>query len=265
MTKTPNEGGQLSLKKLSNALLYAKAGGAQTAILTSKGETLSGIGWTVLSDILYLCKLDGKLGQRDLHTNASLILQSEKSFYTYLVSPHFGFTNITITVASLNKEVNKNLMGIDINYKKLFKVLKQMGLHIRLSCVLNNEGVKDYRSMREYIYKAIDLEVDSIVFRGLWIPDNFRYASMAKWCEKNRVSVNVARDVLDQMEKEDNDAREILTLPWGETVYEIEDSGLQVVTATCTVNKYKTGFKSIVYLPNNHLYTGWDSKASKIM
>lgn len=272
MTKAPKGVfSRLDFNKLTDSLLYAKSGGCQTAILTSKGETLFDLElkendyefWYYLSSILEDCKNIGKIGQRDLHTNGKLIIGAENQFYELLVQPHYGLTNITVTVASLNKEVNKELMGIDIDYAQLFDYLKSIGLTVRLSCVLNTFGVHDSSTIMEYIKKAADLGVDSVVFREMWIPKNHRSGKVVEWAYAHFVKLAVAQNLFAMLEKEIKIANVILRLPWGELVYDV--GGLQVTSATCTVNKYKEGFKSVIHLPDGHLYSGWDSIATKIM
>ena len=266
MTTTPRSGTYFGRNvptfpyhKLENALLYAKAGGCQTAILTSKGETLLS-NWAHLGYILQDCKRAGQIGQKDLHTNGVLILDNKEKFIQFLVEK--GLTNITLTVASLDKYVNKELMGIDLNYKNLFKFLKNSGIHIRLSCVLNKKGVMNKETLDEYILSAIDLGIDAIVFRELWVPQETKKTNIVKWSKENFVPIETIRETLLVM-KVFKDARPIVKLPWGEIVYEVYGR-IQVSTATCTINNYLDGFKSIIFLPDGHLYTGWDSLASKI-
>lgn len=264
MSKTPDEGTAIVWSRLQDALYYAKAGGAQTGILTSRGETLLS-NWSRLRTILDYMKQHGQLGQRDLHTNAIKVDANPKLFYEYLVDYYSGLTNITITVPSLDEAQNYQLTGIKYvnGFQGLFNELKEMGLTIRLSCVLNNEGVKDVETMELYINKAIEYGADSVVFRGLWIPENSENGEVLNWCANNFIDVTTARRLMLLLEAEGK-AKKVIELPWGDVAYDVYDSGLQVTTATCTTNKYLDGFKSIVYLPDNHLYTGWGSKAHRI-
>jgi len=244
--------------------MWARAGNAQTAILTSKGETLLGVDWVYLSNILLECSLVG-FGQRDLHSNMSLVLDRQDEFLEWLIKPRYGLTNVTITVASLDFELNYELMGIHLDYTQLFKFLKEKAdVTVRLSCVMNKQGVYNETTIINYIKRAISLGVDSIVFRELWIPENSKENSVTQWSRDNFVDIQVARDALEWLVLHKK-ARSIIWLPWGEVVYDVFNSGLQVTVATCVVNEYKDGFKSVIHLPDGHLYTSWSSKASRIM
>lgn len=261
MTYTPNKGDRLDFNRLSNALQYATAGKAQTAILTSKGETLMS-DWDYLGDILKLTKEHG-FGQRDLHSNMSLVKGREEEFLEKLVNKPYGLTNVTVTVASLDPVINSDLMGIDINYGELFRFLrKDADIAVRLSCVMNKEAVYDRQTMEDYISKAKEHDISQIVFRGLWTPDNSRENKVSRWSREHKIEIDIANNALEAMVLE-NKAFKIFDLPWGQTVYDMD--GINTTAATCTVNYFKDSIKSLVFLPNNHMYSTWEFEGSIIM
>jgi len=261
MTYTPNKGDKLDFNRMSNALQYARAGNAQTAILTSKGETLMS-DWTYLGDILKLTKEHG-FGQRDLHTNMALVKGREKEFLEKLVNQPYGLTNVTVTVASLDPAINMELMGIDVDYENLFRFLrKDADIAVRLSCVMNKEAVHDRKTIEDYISKAKEYDISQIVFRGLWTPDNSKENKVSGWSRENKIEVDTANKALEAMVQEKKAFR-VFELPWGQTVYDVK--GINVTAATCTVNYFKDSIKSLVFLPNNHLYTTWEFEGSIIM
>ena len=268
MTPPTKRGTKLSLDRLHNALLYARSGGAQTAIITSKGETLISP-WSFIGEILNYCR-DAGFGQRDLHTNASLINNRFEDFYSSLINIKGRLTNITMTVASLDSGVNEELMGINYDFTELFGFLsKECDLVIRLSCVMNKQGVHDRDTMEDYILKAKKLGVRAIVFRELWIPrsdpDKPQGDEVMKWSRENRISTSVGAKTLQYMAAEGR-AHPIFTLPWGQVVYDVE--GINIACSTCTENFWeadKGAIKSVVFLPDNHLYSSWEFKGSVIM
>lgn len=268
MTPPTKRGAKLKLSRLQDALLYARTGGAQTAIITSKGETLISP-WSFIGEILNCCREAG-FGQRDLHTNASLINERYEDFYSSLINIKGRLTNITITVASMNPEVNEELMDVKYDFKELFTFLsKECDLTVRLSCVMNRQGVYDRDTMWEYILKAKEMGIRSIVFRELWIPRadpaDSQGNEIMQWSRENRISTTVGAKTLQYLAAEGK-ASPIFTLPWGQVVYDVE--GLNIACSTCTENFWeadKGAIKSVVFLPDNHLYSSWEFRGSVIM
>ncbi|MCK4592595.1 radical SAM protein [Candidatus Parcubacteria bacterium] len=274
MTSSPEAGKfneEKYLKKLGRALKYVKSGNAQTAIITSKGETL-------LSSKDYLLKIIGLLekdfGQIDLHTNGSLLTRGmAENFYDA------GLTNVTLSVPSLNRH---NLISITedfVDYRNIIGFCRDIGLAVRLSCVTNKQGVKDLSSMLEYIKEAKLIGAHQIVFRELWIPEKSEQSNpeVYRWSQENFIPLGNFREFVERLEKEGK-AHYIFTLPWGEKVYDIE--GMNITCATCTTNYYNsvcnTGscgssstnvsntIKSVVFLPDGHLYSTWEFEGSMI-
>ena len=259
------------LKKLKRALKYVKSGGAQTAIITSKGETL-------LSSKDYLLKiieLLGKdFGQIDLHTNGSLLTREmAENFYDA------GLTNITLSVPSLSKDSLISITEDFVDYRNIIGFCRDIGLAVRLSCVTNKQGVKDLNSMLEYIREAKMAGVHQIVFRELWVPEKSKQSNseVYKWSQENFIPLGNFRAFIEELEKE-RKAYYIFALPWGEKVYDIE--GMNITCATCTANYYNSvcstelcdnnsanvsdTIKSVVFLPDGHLYSTWEFEGSMI-
>lgn len=268
MTPPTERGAKLDLSRLRDALLYARAGGAQSAIVTSKGETLISP-WSFIGEILNETREAG-FGHRDLHTNGFFIAGREEEFYSSLVNIKGRLTNITLTVASLHREINQELMGGGYDYKSVFNFLAEdCDLIIRLSCVMNKQAVRDRASMEEYIALAKSCGVRAIVFRELWIPHVRRRDSKGRevmeWSRENRVKIDVGVKALREM-AEEGKASPIFTLPWGQVVYDVD--GMNVACSTCTENfreADKGAIKSVVFLPDNHLYSSWEFRGAVIL
>jgi pyruvate-formate lyase-activating enzyme len=257
----------INLPKLEKCLKYAVANKASTAIITSSGETLLG-SWTNIENILWLCKK--YFGQIDLHTNASEIIQPPTfgRDFSQMLAPYL--TNITITVPHYDPEKCDELCGLDLDYKTLFKKLTDLGIVIRLSCVMCNEGIGTIADMHKYIQFYKKLGISSIVFRELWIPDKseqsaeffdgeqLRIGPKREWCIKNRIPQSVITFNL----KESTPNRKELNWYGNGQPYDI--NGITVSSSTCTQNNTENVIKSLVYRPDNYVYTDWDSTA-KIM
>ena len=246
----------INLPKLEKCLKYAKAGGCATAIITSSGETLLG-SWTNIENILWLCKQH--FGQIDLHTNASEILKPPTfgRDFSEMLAPYL--TNITITVPHHDPKKCKELYGLELDYETLFRRLSDLGIVIRLSCVVCEEGINSLVEMINYIDCYRNLGVSSIVFRELWIP-NQATSGLTEWAGRNQIrQMRITRWLEDMMTGGFSK-----TLNWYGNGQPYDINGVTVSTSTCTQNNTASTIKSLVYRPDNFLYTDWDSTA-KIM
>ena len=258
----------INLPKLEKCLKYAKDGGASTAIITSSGETLLG-SWTNIENILWLCKQH--FGQIDLHTNASEILKPPTfgRDFSEMLAPYL--TNITITVPHNIPEKCKELYGLELDYRTLFKKLTDLGIVIRLSCVVCKEGIGGRSGqgselsikMSHYIQYYKDLGISSIIFRELWIPEE--EGSDSEWATKNRIHQRTIIEALDSIAHvKIVGHKRSKELNWYGNGQPYDIDGVTVSTSTCTQNNTASTIKSLVYRPDNFLYTDWDSTA-KIM
>jgi len=244
----------INLPKLEKCCQYVKNLDAGTGIVTSCGENLLG-SWTNIENILWL--MSKYFGQIDLHTNGIEILNPPEfgRDFSEMLAPYL--TNITMTVPHYKKEINA-LHGFEIDYKKLFRKLNDLGLTIRLSCVVHKEGIYYAEDMKEYIKYYGDMGVSQIVFRELWIPTlgktDTRTAKLIDWCRKNHVSQKIIDNGLNNCIGIDK------KLNWWEHGQPYEIHGVAVSSSTCTQNFTKDVIKSVVYRPDNYMYPDWDTK-----
>lgn len=253
MTKNVREGLKkpgISLPKLEKCLKYAQVNGAATAIITSSGETLLG-SWTNIENILWLCKK--YFGQIDLHTNGIEILKPPKfgRDFSQMLAPYL--TNITITVPHYDLEKCKE-HGLDVDYEKLFTMLNNLGLTIRLSCVVNKNDIDSTKEVEKYINYYCELGVSQIVFRELWTPtwQGNHEEEVYRWCDDHFISQKDINKFISDL---------LITkeLNWWGNGQPYEISNVSVSTSTCTQNVTREVVKSVVYRPDNYLYPDWDT------
>ena len=244
----------INLSKLEKCIKYVKA---STAIITSSGETLLG-SWTNIENILWLCRK--YFGQIDLHTNGIEILYPPKygKDFAQMLAPYL--TNITITVPHYDIDKCKE-HGLNVDYEKLFKILTNLGIAIRLSCVICKDGINDFEQMLRYIKFYNKLGVSQIVFRELCIPEwrvddkKDPEEKIYSWCDNNFISENDIHRALQCIRRDKQ-------LNWWRNGQPYEAYVVAVSTSTCTNNVTKEVVKSAVYLPDNNLYPDWDTKCN---
>jgi len=258
----------INLPKLEKCFKYAQSFGASTGIITSSGETLLG-SWTNIENILWLMKK--YFGQIDLHTNGTEILNPPEfgRDFSQMLAPYL--TNITITVPHYDSKKNAehgfyseysqgSIGQLLYFYEELFKKLNNLGITIRLSCVVHKDGINCAEEMAKYIDHYAAMGVSQIVFRELWIPTLDKLCPKGttkkiEWCRKNHIP---QRDIDKELINPDYIEIDKELKWYGDQPYEI--NGVAVSTSTCTQNFTKEVVKSVVYRPDNFLYSDWDTK-----
>lgn len=237
---------------LRRACRFARNCGAQTGIITSKGETLL-TDPSLLKRVVHI--LSEYFGQVDLHTNGLLLPEIDIKKLK-----EAGLTNITLSrghydwVKNLEMmEVEKRLLGACLEDWLIPENRRSGGydLHFRLSCVLAKDYIDSRSKIKKFLAYATKFQANAVIFRELWaVGDSLQ----AKWCREHRVSLMEAKAFFEQ------EAEEILSLPWGK-VYDY--MGMAVSVSECNFRS-KDFVKSLILLPDNHLYYSWATPASML-
>jgi len=224
----------------------------------------------------------------DMHTNGMMLAMTSTD--PAKVSIHklikAGLTKITFSIAHLDPDINKKLMGVKQDVEMLLKAASVYGLLTRVSLVLAKDGVHTFEQVVDFIQKVGDMGAHMVVVRELWIPHlvNPSNEKVAKWCDKNYVSLAEIEEAFHNdtsvWDKDkvgdrynmgyDPDASKYglirgEPLPWGPPVYGMEgvfkdpNHGVNITFARCEQNAKGPVLKSIVHRPNGHGYVNWDS------
>ena len=216
----------------------------------------------------------------DLHTNGTNL------FNNYEISQlaEGGLTKITFSIAHLDSDVNKKLMGVMQDTEMMIKTANTYGLLTRVSLVLTKSGISTFEEVVRFIREVGEMGAHMVVVRELWIPNLVNPANkeILKWCEENFISVesiekkffNTTHEYhmgsvseLGQFITKENSLGLIVgePLPWGPPVYGMEgkfrdqNHGVNITFARCDQNSKGPVLKSIVHRPNGHGYVNWDS------
>lgn len=87
----------------------------------------------------------------------------EKKIYEHLKD--VGITDISISVAHINPNINAQIMNYSGLSYDLVKNIIDAGIDVRFSCYLDNDGSKDLEEFNKYLEKGIELGVKRFIFR----------------------------------------------------------------------------------------------------
>lgn len=214
--------------KLDRACALSKERGAERFVITGGGEPLL-FGYDGIIDIL---KVASK------YYNNILIITNGKEIEDYSDSQmdalkSNGLERIAVSIHSDNLEQNKNIMRLDVDYKKVFHKIRKAGLKTRLICVLQKGGIYNQERILDYIKFSIENKINEICFKELYVSTNIEsdyHKSKANlYSSNNRVSLSIVTNTMDELQ-----AKKIIELPWGSPVYLLKHTAGDVRIAAYT-------------------------------
>lgn len=214
--------------KLDRACALSKERGAERFVITGGGEPLL-FGYDGIIDVL---KVASK------YYNNILIITNGKEIEDYSDSQMDalkvnGLERIAVSIHSDNLEQNKNIMRLDVDYKKVFHKIRKAGLKTRLICVLQKGGIYNQERILDYIKFSIENKINEICFKELYVSTNIEsdyHKSKANlYSSNNRVSLSIVTNTMDELQ-----AKKIIELPWGSPVYLLKHTAGDVRIAAYT-------------------------------
>lgn len=214
--------------KLDRACALSKERGAERFVITGGGEPLL-FGYDGIIDIL---KVASK------YYNNILIITNGKEIEDYSDSQmdalkSNGLERIAVSIHSDNLEQNKNIMRLDVDYKKVFHKIRKAGLKTRLICVLQKGGIDNQERILDYIKFSIENKINEICFKELYVSTNiesdYHNSKANVYSSNNRVSLSIVTNTMDELQ-----AKKIIELPWGSPVYLLKHTAGDVRIAAYT-------------------------------
>lgn len=231
----------------------ADVAGVTSVLITGKGEPLVN-----MKDTAKLLA-DFSEYPTELQTNGKKLLD-----------PEIG-ENILGTL-KLNK---LNILAVSIDapfaqlprFKKVFKRAQEMGMLVRV-CI-NVLSDLNYASFNRLWNEILETEhIDQFLLRNITLPSNIGEDASEynkQWIELHggdKVYPKFRNALIKKAEKEGTFLR--ADTIWGMKFFEVD--GISVTWSDyCIQEKNRTDdIRSLIYLPDGHLYTSWNNKASKL-
>lgn len=202
---------------------------------------------------------------RRLHTNGLNLNKvikykgKEKKLYEHLKD--VGITDISISVAHINPNINAQIMNYSGLSYDLVKNIIDAGIDVRFSCYLDNDGSKDLEEFNKYLEKGIELGVKRFIFRlSSGIPRCYELDN--NFSKNNR---NVTIDVLEYVNFLKNKGFEVkyFQKKSDSHLYMLEKGNIKVdVDRSLEEIDPDKKIRRIIYMPNNCTYTSWIDSTS---
>lgn len=263
ITFTPDSGGFIDLNNMNLERLLEFCKDAEIKIVSFSG------GEPTLYPI-ELLKLVEKVSKvipniRRLHTNGLNLGKvvsyngKDKKLYEHLQD--VGITDISISVAHINSDVNAKIMNYAGLSYELVKNIINSGIDVRFSCYLDNNGSENLEEFNKYLQKGIDLGVKRFIFRlSSGIPRCYELDN--NYSNNNR---NVTIDVLKYVEvlKQKGFEVKYFQKKSDSHLYMLEKGEIKVdVDRSLEEIDPDKKIRRIIYMPNNCTYTSWIDSTS---
>lgn len=263
ITFTPDSGGFINLNNPNLKRLLQFCKDAQIQIVSFSGGEPTLYPVELLELVEKVSKVVPKV--RRLHTNGLNLNKTinyngkDKKLYEHLKD--VGITDISISVAHINPNVNAKIMNYSGLSYDLVKNIVDSGIDVRFSCYLDNDGSKDLKEFNKYLNKGIELGVKRFIFRlSSGIPRCYELDN--SFSENNR---NVTIDVLTYVNflKAEGFIVKYSQKKSDSHLYMLEKEDVKVdVDRSLEEIDPDKKIRRIIYMPNNCTYTSWIDSTS---
>ena len=244
----------INLKKLEAVVKFAMRIGIIDANLTGGTEpTLADP--EMVGNVTQL--LSEYFGRVNMYTNGARLLNEvdgSKTLVKHLADS--GLTNVTISRAHNDDIKNSSLMRLpQYDLEGTMEAILRNELDPKLSCLLSKEGVSSDEDIINYIEAVKALGGRKVIFRELLsVNDDSEYG---KWANTNYTSVTNVSKLMER-----------LGVPqfrglWQQIIWDYKGTAVTIWpdgSRKDTINK-----GDLIYMPDNHLYSSWIHRSSRIM
>jgi molybdenum cofactor biosynthesis enzyme MoaA len=246
----------INIKNFHVAARLAQINDVDTAMITSKGEA------TLFPDQIttYIDELQQyKFLFVELQTNGILLDQNREKYDSYVKEWYRkGLTTVALSVVHFDAEKNRqNYLPHKSEYMDLSGLvdyLHDVGLSVRLGCVMIKDGIDSVDKMKELYAFAKKNNIEQLTLRPVNKPAKSRNDDVYNWTMENYVPQKNLDEITEYL---DTHGTKLLELPHGGTVYDIEGQNI-CMTNSLTRNKDTENMRQIIFFPDGHIRYDWE-------
>ncbi len=240
--------------KLEAVAKFSKSIGVVDANITGGSEPLT----AEPNDLIRITRtMSDCFGRVNLYTNGIELLKKVNAKELVTLLADAGLTNVTISRAHYTDKTNKEIMRLskDYDFKKVVRTCDESNLDLKLSCLLTREGIGTKEDVKDYINVAKENGVKKIIFRELLkVNEN---NTQGTWIKENITPISLVKELMEEAR-----AHQFRGI-WNQLIWVYDGIGITMWpdgSRKDTINK-----GDLIYMPDNHLYASWITKASRIM
>jgi molybdenum cofactor biosynthesis enzyme MoaA len=257
---TPNGGvlnkePEINWRNFRTAVKLAKMYGADTAMITGKGEPTLFPGQISK----YMKKLNRQFPLIELQTNGISIAQDYKKFDPLIKEWYDnGLTTVAISIVHYEPEKNRQIYLPNqksyINLPELTDYLHDKGLSVRLACIMNKGYIDDAESLENLIQYSKSHSIEQLTVRAVNKPEESRNKEVYDWTIEHLLTQEQKYNINNYLETK---GHKLLELPHGATIYDVNGQNVCYTNSlTRDVNPDK--IRQLIFFPDGHLRYDWE-------
>lgn len=254
---------EIDWRNFEKAAAVAREGGAQTAMITGKGEP------TLYPEQVtdYLRALAPyKFPFVELQTNA-LLFDLKRERYEPLLRSWYelGLTTISISIVHVDPEANRSIYvphrSSYIDLPGVIRLLQEIGFTVRLSVVLVRGFIDTVQKLEQLITIASGWGVDQISCRPVSAPTKSEDAEAYRWTAEHLLSPPVVQEMLNFL---DEGGARLQVLPHGAVVFDYR--GQNVCLTNClTIQPEAEQIRQLIFFPSGTIAYDWQHKGATLL
>ena len=239
-TNTP-----LMMRNINKVKTLARAAQVTNVLFTGKGEPC--LNWLQLVDYID----EFKEFPCELQTNG-IILNNNINLVDAL--QHYGLDVVALSIDKLEQFSE---------YKNLFKRIQDVGMTSRVTLNVTNM-IPEVTTFRDVVVQCLAYGVDQLLLRNIVIPNNVPKSKYTMWIRDNTNPAQYDTMVDEMREELAKHGTFIRSTEFGMLIYDY--MGISVTTSDYCIqdNSQNIDIRSLIFLDDGHLYTSWNSKASRL-
>lgn len=245
----------LYINDYKKRLEFARDNGCNTALLTGNCEPQQNRSFLKTFGLLN-SSLSKPFRWISMQTTGTLIDDA----YLRFLRNHVGVSTISLSLASLDNEVNARIvhMANPVDIRFLCSEIKRYDFNLRLSINLTKEIEENWKDIDDLFAYCRALGTDQITFRVLYSSD--LDTAQDKWIANNCASDDYVQRIKEYVQQH---GTVLGKLAFGAVKYGILGMST-VLDDDCMSQTPKDEYKYLILRPNCKLYSRWEDPASLI-
>lgn len=252
-------------RNFRKACQLAKQCGVTTAMITGKGEPT--LFPNQISEYLRIAS-EYRFPFIELQTNAIRIDEDREEFTRHFrLWYDLGLTTVAISLVDSDPEFNRVIFTPHkthcIDLPRLIVFLHELGLSVRLACVMIRGGIDDVNSLKRLISFAKQQRVEQLTIRPVNKADFDRNHNLSVWNYVNENSISPER-LKDISRFLTNNGKLLMTLAHGALVYDVGGQNV-CLTDSLTIKDTTEDLRQLIFFPDGHLRYDWQHEGAILL
>jgi len=245
MTGSIETNTDLMLRNINKVKTLARAAQVTNVLFTGKGEPC--LNWEELVDFIAKFKdFPCELQTNGIILNNNINLVDTLQFY--------GLDVVALSIDKLEQFSE---------YSKLFKRIQDVGMTSRVTLNITNM-IPEITTFQDVVLLCIAYGVDQLLLRNIVIPNNVPKSKYTKWIREYTNPAQYDKMVALMNEELRKNGKFLRSTAFGMSIWDYK--GISVTNSDYCIqeNSNDVDIRSLIFQEDGHLYTNWNSKASRL-